>query len=304
MATVSDEAAPTAVPVGGVPLATPAVAPIDLSVVVVFYNMRREAARTLHSLSRAYQEGIDDLDYEVIVVENGSDARPAARRGVRRRVRSRVPLRRHGDDAHPSPVAALNGASPSPRGDAVALMIDGAHVLTPGVLRYGLAGSATYAPAIVSTQQWYVGPGQQGDAIDDGYDQAYEDRLFDGDRAGRRRLSPVRDRPLHRRPRLARRVVGEQLHLRVARSQLEQVGALRRGRSPCPAVATPTSSCTNVSGHPPTSPWRRSSARDRSTRCTAAPPPTRPDPAERRARVVRLRRALRRAARPGPQGTR
>ena len=47
---------------------------IDLSVVVVFYNMRREAARTLHSLSRAYQQGIDDLDYEVIVVENGSVA--------------------------------------------------------------------------------------------------------------------------------------------------------------------------------------------------------------------------------------
>ena len=58
-------------------------------------------------------------------------------------------------------------------------MIDGAHVLTPGVLRFGLAGLRTYAPAIVATQQWYVGPGQQGDAIDDGYDTAYEDRLFD-----------------------------------------------------------------------------------------------------------------------------
>jgi cephalosporin hydroxylase len=57
-------------------------------------------------------------------------------------------------------------------------MIDGAHVLTPGVLRFGLQGLATYAPAIVATQQWYVGPGQQGDAIDNGYDQAYEDRLF------------------------------------------------------------------------------------------------------------------------------
>ena len=41
--------------------------------VVVFHNMRREAARTLHSLSRSYQHGLDDLDYEVIVVENGSD---------------------------------------------------------------------------------------------------------------------------------------------------------------------------------------------------------------------------------------
>ena len=66
----------------------------DLSVVVVFYNMQREAARTLHSLSRAYQQGIDDLDYEVIVVENGSDARPAARRGVRAQLRPRVPLPR------------------------------------------------------------------------------------------------------------------------------------------------------------------------------------------------------------------
>ena len=58
-------------------------------------------------------------------------------------------------------------------------MIDGAHVLTPGVLHYGLAGLATYAPAIVATQQWYVGPGQQGEVMRDGYDQAYEDRLFE-----------------------------------------------------------------------------------------------------------------------------
>ena len=58
-------------------------------------------------------------------------------------------------------------------------MIDGAHVLTPGVLHFGLAGLATYAPAIVATQQWYVGPGQQGDAMNAGYDQEYEDRLFE-----------------------------------------------------------------------------------------------------------------------------
>ena len=64
------------------------------------------------------------------------------------------------------------GASESSRGRTLALMIDGAHVLTPGVLRFGLQGLATYAPAIVATQQWYVGPGQQGDAMDDGYDQA------------------------------------------------------------------------------------------------------------------------------------
>jgi len=57
-------------------------------------------------------------------------------------------------------------------------MIDGAHVLTPSVLRYGMAGLSTYEPAIVVTQQWYVGPGQQPDAMNAGYDQAYEDELF------------------------------------------------------------------------------------------------------------------------------
>jgi cephalosporin hydroxylase len=58
-------------------------------------------------------------------------------------------------------------------------MIDGAHVVTPGVIRFGLAALSTYAPAIVATQQWYVGPGQQGDAMDNGYDEEYEDRLFE-----------------------------------------------------------------------------------------------------------------------------
>src|SRR6476660_4471107 len=57
-------------------------------------------------------------------------------------------------------------------------MIDGAHVLTPGVLRYGMAGLRTYEPALAVVQQWYVGPGQQPDAMLDGYDQAYEDDLF------------------------------------------------------------------------------------------------------------------------------
>jgi cephalosporin hydroxylase len=162
------------------PLAPPAHAEaLDLSVVVVFYNMHREAQRTLYSLSRAYQVGIDDVAYEVIVVENGSD--PTQRLGAEL-VAGFGPEFRYvdiGDDADPSPVTALNRGIRMARGRNLALMIDGAHVLTPGVLRFGLAGLSTYAPAVVATQQWYLGPGQQGDAMDDGYDQAYEDRLFE-----------------------------------------------------------------------------------------------------------------------------
>jgi cephalosporin hydroxylase len=153
--------------------------PVDLSVVVVFYNMRREAGRTLHSLSRTYQEGVDGTSYEVIAIENGSDDDQKLGAAF---VHGFGPEFRYldlGADAAPSPVGALNAGIALSRGRSLALMIDGAHVLTPGVLRFGLQGLATYAPAIVATQQWYVGPGQQGEALDDGYDQAGEDRLFE-----------------------------------------------------------------------------------------------------------------------------
>ena len=151
----------------------------DLSVVVVFHNMHREAARTLYSLSRNYQQGVEDLDYEVIAIENGSE--PDERLGEEF-VRSFGPEFRYidlGDEATPSPAPALNRGIAVSSGRTVALMIDGAHVLTPGVLRFGMLGLSSYAPAVVTTQQWYVGPGQQNEAVAKGYDRDFEDRLFE-----------------------------------------------------------------------------------------------------------------------------
>ena len=151
----------------------------DLSVVVVMYDMAREAERTLRSLSRSYQRGVEDLDYEVIVVENGTDpecalsAEQVASFGAEFRY---VSL---GEDADPSPSSALNRGIALSRGRRLALMIDGAHVLTPGVLRQAMVGLDAYAPAVVAVQPWYVGPGQQGEAMRDGYDQDLEDHLFD-----------------------------------------------------------------------------------------------------------------------------
>ena len=58
--------------------------PIDLSVVVVFYNMRREAARTLHSLSRAYQRGHRRPRLRGHRRRERLRPRPEARRGLRR----------------------------------------------------------------------------------------------------------------------------------------------------------------------------------------------------------------------------
>jgi cephalosporin hydroxylase len=151
----------------------------DLSVVVVFHNMRREAARTLHSLSHGYQQGVDDLDYEVIAVDNGSE--PSERLGEEFVASFGAEFRYIDldDEGTPSPAPALNRGIAASTGRALALMIDGAHVLTPGVLRFGMLGLSAYAPAVVTTRQWYVGPGQQPEALERGYDRAIEDRLFE-----------------------------------------------------------------------------------------------------------------------------
>ena len=79
---------------------TPPLAPtapkdaLDLTVVVVMYNMRREATRTLHALSRAYQEGHRRHHLRGARRRERLRRRREARRRVRRELRTRVPLRR------------------------------------------------------------------------------------------------------------------------------------------------------------------------------------------------------------------
>jgi cephalosporin hydroxylase len=150
----------------------------DLSVVVVIFNMRRAARRTLYSLSRSYQQGIDDLDYEVIVVENGSDPEQRLGEDLVRSFGTEFRYIDLGDDSTTSPARAINRGIAASTGQNLAVMIDGAHLLTPGVLRYAMEGLSTYAPAIVIAKHWYLGPGQQPVTVAGGYDEELEDLLF------------------------------------------------------------------------------------------------------------------------------
>jgi cephalosporin hydroxylase/glycosyltransferase involved in cell wall biosynthesis len=152
---------------------------VDLSVVVVVYNMQREARRSLHSLSRSYQRDIDELEYEVIVVENGSAPDQRLGEGFVRSFGREFRYVDMGADATPSPTVALNRGIAEARGRVLALMIDGAHVVSPRVLKLGMTGLEAYPPAVVAAQQWYVGPGQQPDLVGAGYDQVQENGLFD-----------------------------------------------------------------------------------------------------------------------------
>src|ERR1700759_1959415 len=87
-----------------------------LSVVVVVYNIPREVPRTLLSLSPSYQRDIACSDYEVIVVDNGSD--PALDPEMVASFGDNFRLI-HIDPAPSSPAHAVNRGIAQARGDIV-----------------------------------------------------------------------------------------------------------------------------------------------------------------------------------------
>lgn len=147
----------------------------DVSVVVVVYNMLREAPRTLHSLSAAYQRHIEPDDYEVIVVDNGSNPPfdPKVIEGLSGNFRLiRI------DDASPSPAQAVNRGLAEAHGEIIGVVIDGARIATPGLLHFARHGAQLYDRAVVATLGWHLGYDLQRWAIRAGYDQAREDALL------------------------------------------------------------------------------------------------------------------------------
>ena len=148
---------------------------MKLSIIVVSYNMTRELPRTLYSLSRAYQRDIDDLEYEVIVVDNGSDnpLPPATVESFGPQFRC-IQL----ENPPPSPAYALNEGVRLASGDTVCLMVDGATLLTPGVLEKVSRCYKAYSNPVVALRYFFLGPGEQNDTIRDGYNQVEEDRLL------------------------------------------------------------------------------------------------------------------------------
>jgi hypothetical protein len=147
----------------------------SLSVIVAFHNMAREAPRTLFTLSSGYQRGVTDADYEVLVVDVGSkeplDPDFVAGFGPN--------FRLHRAPAAPSPAAAINQAAKQAAGDAIVVSIDGARMLSPGIIRLMLAAFRAYPDPVVATLAWHLGPKLQNESMLDGYNQAFEDRLLE-----------------------------------------------------------------------------------------------------------------------------
>lgn len=146
-----------------------------LSIVVIMYDMAREAERTLYTLSSAYQRRVDPDAYEVIVVDNGSPTPLQASN-----VESFGPQFRLVTVEQPerSPVCAINEGVKQTRGQAVAIMVDGARMLSPGVLAWTLSALSHFVSPAIVCPSWHLGPDVQNRSVQNGYDQAVEDALL------------------------------------------------------------------------------------------------------------------------------
>ena len=146
-----------------------------LAILIVVYNMRREAPRTVFSALPPYQKDVSADDYEVLILENGSTAPlpesyiAALPRNVRY---LSVP------DPRPSPVQALNWGVTQTTAENLLVCIDGARILSDRLVSAGLEQLDRHPDAFVYTPGYHLGPDVQTRSVPAGYDQDAEDVLL------------------------------------------------------------------------------------------------------------------------------
>lgn len=147
----------------------------QLSVVLACYEMSRELPRTLLALSRNYQRGMEDITYEVIVVDNGSSQPPRAEDFAHLGLDLRV---LHCDSGLKSPAKAMNMGLAACRGKLICAFIDAARMPSPGLLAASVTATKCHDRAIIYTATMVLGPEPQFFAAKTGYSQEVEDRLL------------------------------------------------------------------------------------------------------------------------------
>ena len=129
-----------------------------VSVIVIGYRMSKQLVRTLQTLAPAYQRGVSSGDYEVIVVENSSDDNLAPASIAELPDNFHYFLR---DEAGHSPVPAINFAFSQCRGDSIGLIMDGARMASPGIIRGAMDAMAITSSAIVVVPGYHLGEQEQ-----------------------------------------------------------------------------------------------------------------------------------------------
>ena len=151
---------------------------MKLSVIIVSYHMQRELPRTLLSSLPPSQLEVEDVDYEVIVIDNGSPE--PLKLPDTYLLHSNVKLIRIPTDvAEPSPVKCINQAvSDHASGEHLLICIDGARILSPYLIRRTVDVLDRYPTAFTFVASRHLGSEVQMAAATKGYDQNVEDRLL------------------------------------------------------------------------------------------------------------------------------
>ena len=147
-----------------------------LSLIVVIFDMPQQAQKTLLSLSSHYQRGVSDADYEVIVVENSSanELGKATAQAIGANIRY---FRR--EEQLPTPVPAAHFGVGKARAKLLGLMIDGARMASPGLVRQLINASRAHANGVINVPGYHLGDRVQQEAMASGYDEREEARLLE-----------------------------------------------------------------------------------------------------------------------------
>ena len=149
-------------------------API-VSFVLIVYDMSGQAQNTARSLLTDYQIGVSAQDYEVIIVENESGNH------LSKDFLDTLPANFHyhlRQEDQPTPINAINFGIEKARGENICVMIDGARVLTPGVVKNTILGHRVSDCSIVTVPGYHLGFELQQKAVSSGYNVDQEQVLM------------------------------------------------------------------------------------------------------------------------------
>ena len=147
-----------------------------VSFVVIVYDMPTQAQNTVRSLLADYQEGVGLEEYEVLIIEN------ASANTMSRDFLDTLPpnfyyhLRQ---ETQPTPIHAINYGIELASGDNICVMIDGARLLTPGIVKNTIRGHKIAPNAVVTAPGYHLGYELQQKAVGSGYDVAQEKALME-----------------------------------------------------------------------------------------------------------------------------
>lgn len=152
---------------------------MKLSVVIATYEMQREAPRTLMSVLPPCQRETQNIDYEIIVIDNGS-SEPLDFSSIDFAGRPVKVVYINPSDAKPSPVFAINDAVNShATGDFLLICIDGARIFSSYLIRRTVDILTQFPHAFTFVGSRHLGHETQMIASQRGYDQHAEDELLD-----------------------------------------------------------------------------------------------------------------------------